>query len=90
MGSYNAAGLPEMRGSVTAILSGENSIFKDAFTRAGEISPSNTPSGPNTGEYIFQTIWMKASLMNDIYGKQPTVMPASVDMPVGLYLGHTA
>ena len=80
-GKYNAAGLPEIAGR-TGIW---NSLGTGCFGW-----PQSGMGAVFSGEEESQTQYFSARLFNAVYGNSDTVMPASADMAVGIYLGHPA
>lgn len=86
----NPAGLPAVTGeaSWTRGAGGEpattNSAGAFRVTLAGSTT-TNAVSGAGDVRLDFDASWS-----NPIYGASPTVMPASVDLPVCLYLGLRA
>lgn len=89
-GATNPAGLPAVTGeaSWTRGAGGEpattNSAGAFRVTLAGSTT-TNAVSGAGDVRLDFDASWS-----NPIYGASPTVMPASVDLPVCLYLGLRA
>ena len=89
-GTTNPAGLPAVTGeaSWTRGAGGEpattNSAGAFRVTLAGSTT-TNAVSGAGDVRLDFDASWS-----NPIYGASPTVMPASVDLPVCLYLGLRA
>ena len=89
-GATNPAGLPAVTGeaSWTRGAGGEpattNSAGAFRVTLAGSTT-TNAVSGAGDVRLDFDASWS-----NSIYGASPTVMPASVDLPVCLYLGLRA
>ena len=89
-GRYNAAGLPEIFGGWTAeryYNNGAGAVTDGAVKTTWAAGVSDMPAGSsfNMAQYVFN-----ASGSNPAYGASPTVMPASVDLPVCLYLGIPA
>ena len=82
-GGYNKPGVPNISGAVNADGS-YGSGSSGAFYRSGT---SEAPNGQNRQAAM---TYMDASRSSSIYGASPTVMPASVDQPVCLYLGRPA
>ena len=86
-GATNPAGLPALTGeaSWTRGAGGEpattNSAGAFRVTLAGSTT-TNAVSGAGDVRPAFDASWS-----NPIYGASPTVMPASVDLPVCIYLG---
>lgn len=89
-GATNPAGLPALTGeaSWTRGAGGEpattNSAGAFRVTLAGSTT-TNAVSGAGDVRLDFDASWS-----NPIYGASPTVMPASVNLPVILYLGIPA
>ena len=82
-GGYNKPGIPNISGAVNADGS-YGSGSSGAFYRSGT---SEAPNGQNRQAAM---TYMDASRSSSIYGASPTVMPASVNQPVCLYLGRPA
>ena len=82
-GGYNKPGVPNISGAVNADGS-YGSGSSGAFYRSGT---SEAPNGQNRQAAM---TYMDASRSSSIYGVSPTVMPASVNQPVCLYLGRPA
>lgn len=82
-GGYNKPGVPNISGAVNADGS-YGSGSSGAFYRSGT---SDAPNGQNRQAAM---TYMDASRSSSIYGASPTVMPASVNQPVCLYLGRPA
>lgn len=86
-GATNPAGLPALTGeaSWTRGAGGEpattNSAGAFRVTLAGSTT-TNAVSGAGDVRLDFDASWS-----NPIYGASPTVMPASVNLPVCIYLG---
>ena len=89
-GRYNAAGLPEIEGAwsgwnIMSIAGGENAgAFQSHWEAAGSIASATKEAG------VWDRLLIKASRSNPLYGSSTTVMPASVNLPVILYLGISA
>ena len=82
-GGYNKPGVPNISGAVNADGS-YGSGSSGAFYRSGT---SEAPNGQNRQAAM---TYMDASRSSSTYGASPTVMPASVNQPVCLYLGRPA
>ena len=87
MGKFTAAGLPDLEGKMYS------GTYND-YTTSGAFYTPGLPhlihtlsGGSNFGGEFF---YFKASRYNAIFGSCNTVIPASVDAVVGLYLGRTA
>lgn len=87
-GGYNIPGLPDIEGSLAgADFDGDSSeAFKGAFQSTGWTDPGMAASGTHK---IERAVAFRASLSNPIYGASATVIPASVNLPVMLYLGKS-
>lgn len=89
-GEYNAPGLPEIEGTwsgwnIMSIAGGENAgAFQSHWEAAGSIASATKEAG------VWDRLLIKASRSNPLYGSSTTVMPASVNLPVILYLGISA
>lgn len=97
-GGYNAAGLPNIVGKLIAqpgtdgvyepILSANIVSQQGSLTAGGTgLFPSGGAGSQNVG---YGEIAIDAMLSSVIYGGSTTVMPASVDLPVMMYLGIPA
>ena len=88
MGRYNMPGLPGANGIVMSmpgyeVPSGGSGVF---YNTTDDILPyARGTKMPGTTSTLFDL-----SRANPIHGRSNTVMPASVDMTMGLYLGRTA
>ena len=91
-GKYNEPGLPDFSGSMTQMLDRAtvgvvelSGIFYSNDLVSGTIAASS-------GEIRNQPVIIKAagSRSSAIFGASSTVMPASADMAVGIYLGQPA
>ena len=89
-GEYNAPGLPEIEGAwsgwnIMSIAGGEDAgAFQSHWEAAGSIASATKEAG------VWDRLLIKASRSNPLYGSSTTVMPASVNLPVILYLGISA
>ena len=86
-GKYNEPGVPDITGGVHTG-GGSNEDFTGAFYRQdiSLIAGQHPTSAPiNSSNFHFA-----ASRVSHIYGASDTVMPASFDASVGLYLGRSA
>lgn len=84
IGRYNAPGMPDIYGSLIACYEQEHSGFSGAFWSDDEHIAGSTGGADD------RIVYFNASKCNGEYGAQATVMPASVDMAVGIYLGCSA
>ena len=86
-GGYNAPGLPELLGGFSAYTFDAGMPWQ-AITSVD--SGMNALTTGSSGGTRYNAFTFRASLSNTIYGASPTVMPASVNLPVILYLGIPA
>ena len=84
LGYTKAAGLPEITGQFRAV-SCELFDASGVFT----ISTSGAWSGGDYHDPAQGTVYFSASRSNSIYGSSNTVSPASVGLPIIVYLGAT-
>ena len=93
-GKYNTPGLPEVSGAfgVRGTMIIDNSIIEanGAFRITETSYDVNYASFQVSSNLSSQGCTFEASRNNTIYGASPTVMPASVDIPICLYLGLPA
>lgn len=84
VGSYLAAGLPNITGMVRPLdgISNVGSSYSGAFTTTSLDNPSRTLQSGNLGNSV-REVNFNASLSNPIYGNASTVQPESI---VGLWL----
>ena len=87
-GGYNAPGLPDLSGYVPAVVMSESTVSATGPFSAGPITYTDAVN-PGQGQ-VHRSIIFNASHVSAIYGASPTVMPASIDLPVILYLGNSA
>ena len=99
MGAYNAAGLPDITGRVhlgSMRLDGTNMIVIGPVNVSGCFGQSDSldgyPATPLTSEnsHFYKYTTFAASRCSTVYSASSTVMPASADMKMGIYLGQTA
>lgn len=99
MGAYNAPGLPDITGRVhlgSMRLDGTNMIVIGPVDASGCFGQSGSldgyPASPLTSEtsHFYRYVSFAASKSSQEYGAQSTIMPASVDMKMGIYLGKTS
>lgn len=86
-GTYNAPGLPEIEGHFDGcdLLGDSRADWSGAFIRDGTLYGNVTVTVSGVGIELPTTFSARAS--NPIYGSSATVMPASINLPVILYLG---
>lgn len=89
-GGYNAPGLPEIEGHFDGcdLLGDSRADWSGAFIRDGTLYGNVTVAVSGVGIELPTTFSARAS--NPIYGSSATVMPASINLPVILYLGILA
>ena len=92
-GGYNAPGLPNVVGEWsnfnTPIMSIPASLPSGAIRLSNSVNVNSVLTIGGTG-YVWDGMSLEASRSNFIYGGSDTVMPASVNLPVILYLGIPA
>ena len=79
-------GLPDILGTLPS----ENGAAGTSGAFAGGASGAQSYLGPGGTDSIAYQLSFKASRSSGIYGASTTVMPASVESPVALYLGRFA
>ena len=86
-GGYNAAGAPDIYGQVTAR---HGSFFVDASGTFLSSAPTSTLnlSYITDGIPYDAVLKFQAARWNAVYGNSATIMPESVNVSVGLYLGR--
>ena len=86
-GGYNAPGLPEIEGHFDGcdLLGDSRADWSGAFIRDGTLYGNVTVAVSGVGIELPTTFSARAS--NPLYGSSATVMPASINLPVILYLG---
>ena len=84
-GKYNAPGLPNIRGGVATGAGMKVEYNEPASALWGG---DNAPSEGIVPSSSPGNIYFDASRSNAIYGASNTVIPASVETPVALYLGR--
>lgn len=87
-GGYNAPGLPDLSGYVPAVVMSESTVSATGPFSVGPVTYTDAVN-PGQGQ-VHRSIIFNASHVSAIYGASPTVMPASIDLPVILYLGNSA
>lgn len=89
-GGYNAPGLPEIEGHFDGcdLLGDSQADWSGAFIRDGTLYGNVTVAVSGVGIELPTTFSARAS--NPLYGSSATVMPASINLPVILYLGILA
>ena len=89
-GGYNAPGLPEIEGHFDGcdLLGDSQADWSGAFIRDGTLYGNVTVAVSGVGIELPTTFSARAS--NPLYGSSATVMPASINLPVILYLGIRA
>ena len=89
LGKYNGPGLPDATGMFRRIV-----MFDKTMTATGVFSETtSTAEGSSnmgsSGEMV-AALQFALSSVNGIFGAASTVMPASTDVAIALYLGSTA
>ena len=89
-GAYNTAGLPNLSGYGDFVVeSGETDAATGMWVKQIEAQNTAMQTITSAGRTV-ATFSLDASRSNSEYGAQSTVMPASADMAVGIYLGRSA
>ena len=92
MGRYNEAGLPDIEGSFESSgafeLFGSRANATGCFTGSSAIM-TDVASATTTSNSTYKMTFI-AKRSNIIYGKSNTVMPASVNIKMVIYLGQTS
>ena len=91
-GRYNAAGVPNITGRLEAIRFQGDASIGDSFW-SGSIETDISYKNLNVeqgGLYGTTGYNFNAAKSSYVYGGSDTVMPSSVDMVIGIYLGTTA
>ena len=86
-GKYNEPGAPDITGGVHTG-GGSNDSFTGALY--GQDVSLITGQHPTSAPTNSSNIFFAASRVSPVYGASDTVMPASFDVPVALYLGSPA
>ena len=87
-GKYNAPGLPDIIGKYGQVFA-RPAVAEGPFA-GSDIIAENLQGGTDSAIDYLVTVGFRASAANSIYGASATVMPASIDLPVCLYLGNSA
>ena len=90
LGRYNVPGLPDVVAGWSNMQVYRDQEATIGFSGALEGHPVANAMVLGSGHYGWDSVVFKASRSNSEYGAQSTVMPASVDITMGLYLGNTA
>lgn len=81
-GTYNAPGLPALTGTMQGVVTDEGKatgVF--AYQRTSNLDLSTSGTAKQAGSFSLNP--------HSVFGASDTVMPSSVEMIVGLYLGRT-
>ena len=95
-GKYNEAGAPGISGTFTDLAVGADGLLTMGNATGAFRVPANvglTVQKASTREVLAQSgdgIAFNASWSSTVYSASDTIMPASADMIVALYLGRTA
>lgn len=84
-GKYNAPGLPDIIGKYGQIFARPETA--EGSFAGSDIIAENLQGGTDSAIDYLVTVVFRASAANPTYGTSATVMPASVDLPVCIYLG---
>lgn len=94
-GKYNAAGVPNITGviyndliNIGPVVTGASGACAVETGKAVQSWSANALE-KQPGETWYE-VYINAQLSNALYGASSTVMPPSVDLAVGIYLGRTA
>ena len=82
-GTYNAPGLPSLAGTIQGVITDEGKatgVF--TYQRTSNLDLATSGTAKQAGLFSLNP--------HNIFGASDSVMPASVDMPVGIYLGRPA
>ena len=97
MGGYNAPGMPEITGTLTA-QAGDDGVYEALFPQIAlrpvahlpllvEDFPDRLGTNADAG---YGALEFRASRSSSIYGASQTVMPSSINLPIVLYMGIAA
>ena len=93
-GKCNAPGLPEMLGSFSLVWSNNWTFPSNGAAGCfylSDVQPASTPPYNGSAGYnLASNVRIQASRSSSVYGASSTVMPASADVSMGLYLGRLA
>ncbi len=88
-GRHNAAGAPNISGTVTGLLGGGHASGNGAFGDTSRGIVHDLQASPGSGDQDRQYyVTINASLSNSIYGKSNTIMPSSINILSIIYLGR--
>lgn len=87
IGRYNAPGAPDISGESGGYWA--NKSIAEGALGFSVIETEQSYSGGSEPVTV-RNMTLAASLSNPIYGASSTVMPASADMAIGIYLGRAA
>ena len=82
-GTYNVPGLPALAGTMQGVVTDEGKatgVF--TYQRTSILDLTTSGNAKQAGSFSFNP--------HSIFGSSNTVMPASADVVVGLYLGRTS
>ena len=93
-GKCNAPGLPEMLGSFSLVWSNNWTFPSNGAAGCfylSDVQPASAPPYNGSDGYnLASNVRIQASRSSSVYGASSTVMPASADVSMGLYLGRPA
>ena len=97
VGGYNAPGVPEITGTLTA-QAGDDGVYEALFSSnrivssgalaatGGKTFPIGSGTNADAG---YGTLEFRASRSSAVYGASQTVMPPSIELPSIIYLGNS-
>ena len=98
VGGYNAPGMPEITGTLTA-QAGDDGVYEALFSSnriassgalaatGGKTFPIGSGTNADAG---YGALEFRASRSSSIYGASQTVMRSSINLPIVLYMGIAA
>ena len=87
-GGHNEPGIPDIIGKYGQVFA-RPAVAEGPFWGSNIIA-ENLQGGTDPAIDYLVTVGFRASAANPIYGASATVIPASIDLPVCLYLGNSA
>lgn len=85
---HNAAGAPNISGTVIGMLGASHANGDGAFGGTSPGIAHDLMAGPGSGDREYQyDVSINATLNNNVYGKSNTIMPDSINIPCVIYLG---
>ena len=87
-GMHNAAGAPNISGTVDGILGASRTNWDGAFGGTSVVRVHDLQATPGSGDQDKQyAVSINATLSNSVYGKSNTIMPSSINIFSIIYLG---